>query len=113
LYYDGWDRKIRSKLMTGLDISTNDFHSADGRLDELIHLLPQTREIPEPKRQKLTPYLSAGRQLLRAPIIERDLWERLLLRPLQEIVIEAPATNIGKIANEVLGWLIAVLAEQK
>jgi hypothetical protein len=97
--------------MPALDISSADFHRASHRLDELIYLLRQSNEIPSSAKH-LIPYLAAGRQILSASIIERDLWERLLVQPLTKIVADMPTANIGKIASEFLGWLTLILAKE-
>jgi len=96
----------------GLDICTPDFHRNDSKLRELIDLLRLSNEIPESKRQRLTPYLAAGRQILQAPSVEDDLWDRLLVQPLKEIIAEAPLANVGKIACEFLDWLIDAVDRQ-
>jgi hypothetical protein len=80
-------------------------------LDELIYLLRQSNEIPGSAKQ-LIPYLSAGRQILSASVIERDLWERLLVQPLMKIVADLPTANVGKIASEFLGWLTLILPKE-
>jgi hypothetical protein len=62
--------------------------------------------------KQLIPYLSARRQILSASVIERDLWERLLVQPLRKIVADLPTANVGKIAGEFLGWLTLVLPKE-
>jgi hypothetical protein len=90
--------------MEGLDTSSPDFQRAASRLDELIYLLRASQEIP-PSIKQLVPYLSAGRQILSARVFEPDLWDKLLVQPLKEIIAEAPAANLGKIARLFLDWL--------
>jgi hypothetical protein len=57
----------------------------------------------------------AGRQIIKAwPVYERDLWQRLLGRPLEEIVAVAPATgDVGKTARTCLEWVTETMAKQK
>jgi hypothetical protein len=98
--------------MAGLDISGRDLKRAVDRLDELIYLL-QRSDPKKFKGKRFESYLSAGRWIIKAPVFERDLWERLLVHPLQEIVAEAPpATDISKIANQILEWVNETLIGQ-
>jgi hypothetical protein len=97
--------------MVGLAISDLDRKWADDRLDELVYLLRPAA--PKFKSQRLQWYLLAGRSIIKAPVFERDLWERLLVHPLEEIVAEAPpGTDIGKIANQILQWVSETVTRQ-
>jgi hypothetical protein len=98
--------------MTGLDISDRDRKRAVDRLDEVIYLL-QRSDAQKFKSQRLQWYLSAARSIIKAPVFERDLWERLLVHPLEEIVTDAPpGADIGKIANQILEWVNETLTRQ-
>jgi hypothetical protein len=72
-------------------------------------------DAPKFKSRRLWAYLSAGSWIMRAPDqdFDRDLWKKLLVQPLGEIVVEGPATNVGKIASEILARVTEAMAKHK
>jgi hypothetical protein len=85
-------------------------------VERVLHLADLLRapDAPKFKSQRLAWYLTAGSWIMTAtPTFERDLWERLLVQPLEEIVAEAPATNVGGFASEILERVTKTMAEQK
>ena len=85
------------------------------RLSQKRQQTPQTHRICRGDLLRLSneiPDLAAGRQILQAPTVEDDLWDRLLVQPLKEVIAEAPTANVGKIARQFLDWLIDALDKQ-
>jgi hypothetical protein len=88
--------------------------SVDRIVQKLLYLADLLRSMDGPKSKRRSwAYLSAGSWIIRAPVFERDLWEKLLVRPLQEITVETPGTEAGTMASAILKWVTETMAKQR
>jgi hypothetical protein len=94
-----------------LNIPNGDLERLDDKLGELTYLLERP-DTPKFQSQRLLAYLTAGGSIVKAPVYEYDLWARLLVQPLSEILSEAPSTNVGRIAREVRALVTETMAKQ-
>ena len=95
-----------------LDTQSSHFHYADFSLGSLIDCVRQSPEITSQAKDQLTVVLAAGRTYLRAPKIDREVLDKLLMQPLKEIAGKSSAANVGGTAKTLFDWLTQVLAEK-
>jgi hypothetical protein len=92
-----------------IDVRSAAFRESDAKLDEIVSLLRGSNEIASDTRDQLIAEITAGRTLLKAPKLDRNLIEILLLRPLRYLADKAGSAFIGGLAAEALHWLLKLL----
>lgn len=92
-----------------INIHSAEFIRFDKNLEALIGELHRSNEISGEVREQLVSEMWAGREILGAPKPQRDLIERLLIKPLKWLIEKSGSAMVSKLAGDALEWLLKML----
>ena len=93
-----------------INIRSTDFQKFEAKLDELLEAIRRSNEISGEVRDQLKAEITAGRTLLKAPKVDRNWIDLLLVKPLKYVIEKGGSAVIGKLATAALDWLFKLLS---
>jgi len=109
LYPAEWSGPVVVHNHITINIDGTEFREFNKKLDQLLQEMRHSNESAGEAQDQLIAEITAGRTLIRAPKVNRNWIDLLLISPLKYIAEKGGSAAIGKLATSALEWLLKML----